>query len=56
MVVGGSIAQSWGLVGPPLQRGLQDAIADAPPVRPSQLQQDAPLVGAAEFVRTPTTS
>jgi len=56
VVVGGSIAQSWSLVGPPLQRGLQDAVADAPPVRPSQLQQDAPLVGAAEFVRTPTAS
>jgi glucokinase len=47
VVVGGSMARSWDLVGPALRTGLGDT-----PVRPraGRLGADAALVGAAEYV------
>jgi glucokinase len=49
VVVGGSIARSWDVLGPPFGAGLRSAgpsLADIP-VRAAHLPDDAPLIGAA---------
>jgi glucokinase len=46
LVVGGAIARSWDLIGPPLARALAAHAAPIPPA-PALLQDDAPLIGAA---------
>lgn len=52
LVVGGAIAQSWTLIGPSLADHLGRVTPVPPAVRPARLQQEAPLIGAAEFVRS----
>ena len=54
LVVGGSMAQSWDLVGPALRAGLGDT---AVRVLPASLGADAPLIGAAHVAtsRAPAT-
>ncbi len=47
VVVGGSIARSWDVVGPPLRRGLASVGVTGPLVVPATLGARAPLVGAA---------
>ncbi|MFG2652167.1 ROK family protein [Streptomyces sp. NPDC048436] len=47
VVVGGSMARSWDLVGPALRTGLGDTPVGP---RPGRLGADAALVGAAEYV------
>jgi glucokinase len=52
LVVGGAIAGSWDLVGPPLDAALRRAGVPSVDVKSSVLSQDAPLIGAAELVRS----
>lgn len=47
VVVGGSIARSWDVVGPGFRDGLAAVGASAPVVVPADLGAQAPLVGAA---------
>jgi glucokinase len=53
VVVGGAMSQSWDLLEAPLRTGLERGRAaadrDLPPLRPSVLLGDAPLLGAAEW-------
>jgi glucokinase len=54
LVVGGAIARSWEVIGPALGSAITILAAHPPEVRPSRLQDEAPLIGAAEFVRSAT--
>ena len=47
LVVGGSIAASWDLVGPPLRAGLGGSWPSPTAIEPAQLPAQAPLLGAA---------
>ena len=56
VVVGGGVARSWDVVGPPLARGLRDGAGDGtgdpearPSVVPAALGDQAPLLGAAAW-------
>jgi len=51
-VIGGAIARSWSVISPSLGAALAAATTHPPDLRPSRLQGEAPLVGAAEFVRS----
>jgi glucokinase len=52
VVVGGSMARSWDLIHPALTAGLASAGGpDDVPVRPARNPEEAPLTGAAEWVR-----
>ncbi|GAA3370979.1 ROK family protein [Streptomyces antimycoticus] len=53
VTVGGSMAQSWDLIGPPLRVGVTASVPDGAPeaiVRPARHLHDAALIGAARYV------
>lgn len=54
VVVGGSISRSWDVLEGPLRAGIAERLPDVGEsiqLKPSQLMDDAPLIGAAEWVK-----
>jgi glucokinase len=49
LVIGGSMARSWDVLGASFERGVRQDMALPLSVRPSHLFDDAPLIGAAMF-------
>ncbi|MCU1526926.1 MAG: hypothetical protein JWP75_689 [Frondihabitans sp.] len=49
VVVGGSMARSWDVLGPAFERGVENATSMPVRIRPSRLFDDAPLIGAAAY-------
>ncbi|MFJ3762363.1 hypothetical protein [Streptomyces sp. NPDC090080] len=54
-VVGGSIAQSWDLIRPPLSAGLGRTGGTGVRVLPARRPAEAPLIGAAHWTRVTAT-
>ncbi|MEU6457038.1 ROK family protein [Streptomyces sp. NPDC047065] len=51
VIIGGSVARSWGLIHPALTAGLASAGGRRVPVLPARRTEEAPLLGAAHWAR-----